>query len=423
MDKRLLWLLDRGISELFHTAPLPTSLVDQHHVARHMLDFAEELPDLGKKWGPESVVLTIEAALARLKDIVHLHDRPVDALLEANRVWLQMHRDYALQAGTGTEQIIFWLVLNCVDEYPSPLLPDPLAYRPLLGADGHQRFLTELSTSYAKANVPGHQELLPAASLRLRFMQLRLADPMNLEGSVRQVIVDAEQAHPPLLAYTIITLLQFGKPELAHTVHNQAVQAIDHSDAEMANRAWEALRKHAASVSAEEPTPQMFHLLFMTTFLFQRWPSAEVARRMRRLSGPLWPIYFQSHIESILAQHPAELIRFYLRDEQFSRAWSWAHEHHWDPTGSDAEVWLELLPQIALQQPTEVLRTIEQKVSALIDLELGRSYELACQYLRLYRKVAAEVGASAEFDRWVATLRNTFAKRTRFIAALNMAGL
>lgn len=423
MDLQGLWLLDRGISRLFYSTALPTSLVDQHQLARHMMDFAMDFPDVAKKWGPESVVLTVEAALARLKDIVHLHERPVDALLEANRVWLGCHREYALQAETDPEQIIFWLVLNCVEGHPSPLLPDPLAYRPLLGADGHRRFLAELSASYPEGNGPEHQELLPAASTRLRFMQLRLADPMALEDSVRQIIADAQQDHAPLLAYIIITLLQFGKAELAGVLHHQAVEASGQSTPVSADRAWQTLREHAASASAQAPTPDLFHLQFMTTFLFQRWPSAVAARRLRTLSGALWPIYFQTHVETILAEHPAEMMRYRLRDKNYQQAWDWAYQNAWDPTGSEVEVWLELLTQIATDRPEEVLHTIEHKVDALIGLEQARSYELACQYLQLSRRLASELGALPSFERWVAQLRRNYAKRTRFIAALDLAGL
>ncbi len=423
MDIRLLWLLDRAIADPFYTTALPTSLVDQHHMARHLMDFAEDFPDVARKWGPEYVVETIEAALARLKDMAHLHDRPVDALLEASRVWLRLHREFALLAGTDAERIIFWLVLNCVEEHPSPLLPDPMAYRPLLGADGYQRALDELSASYARAHAPAHLELLPAATLRLRFMQLRLANPMDPEDSLQQIIADAERTHTPLLAYVAITLLQFGETELAEALHHRAVQSAQNSGADAADRAWERLREHAASTSAEAPTPLLFHLLFMSTLLLERWPSAAAARRLRSLSGDLWPIYFQAHVEAVLSENPAELMRYYLRDGQFSQAWEWAHHNDWDPTGSDAEVWLELLPQMAPDRTDEVLSTIENKVEALIDLELARGYELACQYLRLYRRLAAAAGSLADFERWVARLRHSYGRRTRFIAALDQAEL
>ncbi|MFC0581843.1 hypothetical protein [Micrococcoides hystricis] len=420
MDKYVMRLLDDGVDECFAADSLPVSLLEQHAIARRLRLFANLLPYVAEEVGAELVVLTIETVLARLKDVATLPTRPVDALLHTGETYLQLHREYAVQAGRKIEDVVYWLALDAGEGQPLPLLPDPRAYLSLLGDSGAQLLLNELSSSYSPVGKEAHEELLSEPSTRIRYMQMRLLSFATVNPSLREM-AQAYSAHGPLMAYMIVTLLQFGRTELARELHQHATFSSSSLDTQLVELMWNALLNHGSS-APPGGTPNSFHVLFQTTLLFEQWPSAVVARQLRHRSGPLWQVYFQPHIEGILASHPDQLMRYYMHEHDYQRAWEWSQEHGWDPTGRNAEVWLELLSRVAPSLPEEALRTIEQKVAALIELQTARSYDLACRYLQLYRALT-NAGNGHDFQRWISELRTRYARRTQFLAALDMAGL
>ena len=153
--------------------------------------------------------------------------------------------------------------------------------------------------------------------------------------------------------------------------------------------------------------------------LFDRWPSAATASRLRRAAGRNWVELEDAVIETLSGQ-PNEAVTFVLDDlKDAGRAWRMAH----DLAVTSDPVWSNLLKKYEAIEPLATLDVHRRLVETALQKAEVRNYSLAALRLARMRTLAKGTDRSDEVARFIAELREQHRRRPRLQQEFDRARL
>jgi len=411
---------DREVSALSDAVlPLIRSRSDLHrwHLANQhgeVMHAGVDLLEAAATTDPAETFAVTQRAIASAMKLIMRADDSSGIIGDACQRLLDLHAHTAQPARAPVAKLVDWLIAFQFDQECDFFTVDPVAYAPALGdvgmasyrhrlAERRERLGPEPSRGGAGASTHGHEWSV------LHYNDRRLAvHDHDIEAIIRTHARD--QRVPAWLEDTAQAFEEIGEIELAI---EWAQRAVDHPSG--GHQAVKAARYLADLLSAHRPEA----LLDFNGGVFERWPTADHAARLREAAAADWPAR-RAHVLDLLQASPREAVAFALTSlKEPELAWRFAH----DLDLTDGRLWSDVLKAYERVDPLATLpRHLNLAIGELAVAD-ARNYRSAARRLARVRKLAAGTEQAAAVDAVIAELREEHRRRPRLQQEFTRAGL
>ncbi len=375
----------------------------------HAIDILEDaIPTVE----PTEAYAVVHKALASSIRVIARADDSSGIIGDACRRLLELHPRLAAAAKTSPSRLVEWMFAFQFDGEVDYFELDPVAYAPALGELGLRAYrerLDEMRIGLAP-ETDSNRWTGPGAHRRwvLEWNDRRLAVlDRDVDAIIRTHARDRRVA--TWLRDTAEALAEIGETDLAIEWAEQATNFGLGHQSQRASEYWcELLATH-----------RPVDLLAARRYVFERWPSAVTAARLKEATGRAWPEH-EASVMRALESRPDDAVGFALRglrDPQ--RAWELAHRLEL----TNARTWSDLIKEYERIDPLATLDIHRSLVEGTLEGTGAQFYKDAARRLARMRKLAADTNRATEVDALIVGLRETHRRRPRLQSEFDRANL
>lgn len=345
----------------------------------------------------------VHAALASAVKVIARADDSSGIIGDACRRLLAIHPDAAAAARVPAGRLVEWMLAFQFDGAVDYFELDPVAYAPALADSGMRDYRARLDAIRARLGPPpsaADRWAVPDRHERfvLDWNDQRLAVlDRDIDAIIRTHARDRKVA--AWFEDTAKAFEEIGEIGLAI---DWARQATDHDRGHQSLRAGDYWCELLAQHRPDE-------LLAARLEVFRRWPTSTTAARLHRAAGDRWPDH-ADEVTTALAPDSRNAVIFTLHHlGDPALAWEQAHRLGLD----DDRTWADLAAAYESIDPAATLPIHRRLVDHDLANTGAQHYQHAARRLAHMRRLATNTSHVAEFDTYVAQIRDLHRRRPR----------